>query len=171
MGLAPSAAPPPPPTAAWQKSQGVRVKRDGKGLWLEGRVLQLQRRDGGDPPKGSWGPDPHLGALDVIDCNSLENYRTSRLSEGMGISAMISGWRLVASCLRNAWWRAVVSVLKSSASQYGVHRKLPIAAPPPPKLTNLVLWGSIFLENQGERLPNMNVVSPLFLRKRHTKSI
>ena len=45
-----------------KKHQGggcVGGKRDGEGgregLWLEGRVLQLQGRAGGDLPKGSWG--------------------------------------------------------------------------------------------------------------------
>ena len=35
--------------------EGVRLRREG--LWLEGRVLQL--------PLGR-GPDPHLGALDIL---------------------------------------------------------------------------------------------------------
>ena len=59
--------PPPPPPGALQKEPGGGGEEGGReweGLWLERRVLQLQcGGDEGDLSKGSWGPDPHLGAL------------------------------------------------------------------------------------------------------------
>ena len=50
-----------------KKTQGGGVKREGgvggKGLWLEGRVLQLPW--GGDPPKNSWG-QTHTSGLSIL---------------------------------------------------------------------------------------------------------
>ena len=42
---------------------GRGKERAGReGVWLEGRVLQLQWGMGGGPSKHQLGPDPHLGA-------------------------------------------------------------------------------------------------------------
>ena len=86
VGLAPSAAwsppPLPPPYALGplaptslgrplpepcQKSQGGWGEEGGRGqggngVWLEGRVLQLQWGMGGDPPNTSWG-QTHIWGL------------------------------------------------------------------------------------------------------------
>ena len=57
--------PGPPPPGALQKEPCGWGKREGrvgrKGLWLEGRVLQLQW-GWEDPPKGSWG-QTHIWGL------------------------------------------------------------------------------------------------------------
>ena len=67
----------PPPTPDWaapsrtpgalqKEPRGVggrgRERAGREGLWLEGRVLQLQWGMGGGPSKHQLGPDPHLGA-------------------------------------------------------------------------------------------------------------
>ena len=70
----------PPPTPDWaalsrtpralqKEPRGVggrgREKAGREGLWLEGRVLQLQWGMGGGPSKHQLGPDPHLGAPNI----------------------------------------------------------------------------------------------------------
>ena len=65
----------PRPPGASQKEPGGGGKREGEGgeegLWVEGRVLQLQWGDGGAPSKGQLGPAPHLGVLEILPCNGL----------------------------------------------------------------------------------------------------
>ena len=59
----------PPRPGALQKSQGGwggrgREREGREGLWLEGRVLQLQWGMGGDPPNTSWG-QTHIWGLPI----------------------------------------------------------------------------------------------------------
>ena len=67
LGPLPPHQPGPPPSGALQKEPrgvgGRGKERAGReGVWLEGRVLQLQWGMGGGPSKHQLGPDPHLGA-------------------------------------------------------------------------------------------------------------
>ena len=51
-----------------QKIQGRQRERVGReGLWLEGRVLQLQWGDGGDLPKGSLGRTHIWGLSNLLN--------------------------------------------------------------------------------------------------------
>ena len=56
---------PPPPGALQKEPRGVggrgKERAGREGVWLEGRVLQLQWGTGGTS-KHQLGPDPHLGA-------------------------------------------------------------------------------------------------------------
>ena len=88
VGLAPTGvwSPPPPPPSAlgphppspvWAASRSLAKRAKGgggrgkeragrEGVWLEGRVLQLQWGMGGGPSKHQLGPDPHLGAPKAV---------------------------------------------------------------------------------------------------------
>ena len=66
----PPTQPGPPPAGALHKEPkgGLGGRGEGRagreGVWLEGRVLQLQCGMGG-PSKHQLGPDPHLGAPNI----------------------------------------------------------------------------------------------------------
>ena len=57
---------PPPPGALQKEPRGVggrgKERAGREGVWLEGRVLQLQWGEGWGSSKHQLGPDPHLGA-------------------------------------------------------------------------------------------------------------
>ena len=81
LGPLPPHQPGPPPPGALQKEPrgvgGRGKERTGReGVWLEGRLLQLQWGLGG-PSKHQLGPDPHLGAPNT---RSVKQIRLGKLA-------------------------------------------------------------------------------------------
>ena len=107
----------PPPTPDWaapsrtpgalqKEPRGVggrgRERAGREGLWLEGRVLQLQWGMGGDPPNTSWG-QTHIWGLPETGCiyvavNDSHGYSTSLVCSWNEVSDVLCQMSSSAFC-------------------------------------------------------------------------
>ena len=91
----------PPPTPDWaapsrtpgalqKKAKGVggrgRERAGREGLWLEGRVLQLQWGLGGDPPSTSWDQTHIWGLPKFPFLKHTPQKRDARLKNEIGVN-------------------------------------------------------------------------------------